>query len=268
MTAEESSGVQMSGWELFFDRLGAFLRENGRRLGNCSDSYAHHAAERLEICIGSVSRLKTHLEDNLENVPHDNRTIILDYKNRMSVLLTYLQSLGREWQHYINAQERISDSQRYSVSASQSVSGRGRPRFIVLKDQLEYLHSLSFTWTEIASLLGVSRMTLYRRRQEFGLLDDPTRTISDTELRRKILEIKGMLPTVGEKIILGQLRAQGFHVTRCRVREIIRATDPINTALRWQGTVTARRSYSVPGPNSLWHIGKYILSLHDLILIE
>ena len=33
--------------------------------------------------------------------------------------------------------------------------------------------------------------------------------------------------------------------------------DPINTALRWQGTVTA---YSVPGPNSLWHIGEYITS--------
>ena len=66
-----------------------------------------------------------------------------------------------------------------------------------------------------------------------------------------------MLPTVGEKIIMGQLRAQGFRVTRCRVREIIRAMDPINTALRWQGTVTARRSYSVPGPNSLWHIGEY-----------
>ena len=36
--------------------------------------------------------------------------------------------------------------------------------------------------------------------------------------------------------------------------------DPINTALRWQGTVTARRSYLVPGPNSLWHIGEYITS--------
>jgi len=174
----------------------------------------------------------------------------------MSVLLTYLYSLGHEWRHYINAQERISDSLRYSVSINQSVSRRGRLRFTILKDQLEYLHSLSFTWTEMASLLGVSRMTLYRRRQEFGLLDDPTRTVSDTELRRKVLEIKTMLPTVGERIIMGQLRAQGFHVTRCRVREIIRAMDPINTALRWQGAVTAKRSYSIPGPNSLWHIGK------------
>ena len=123
----------------FFDCLGAFLCEIGRCLGNCSVSYAHHAAERLEICIGSISHLKNYLDDNLENVPEDNCAIILDYKNRMGLLLTYLHSLGHKWQHYINVQERISDSLRYSVSVSQSVSGTGRPRFTVLKDQLEYL---------------------------------------------------------------------------------------------------------------------------------
>ena len=121
----------------------------------------------------------------------------------MSVLLTYLHSLGCEWQHYIDAQERISDSLRYSVSVSHSGSGRGRPRFTIVKNQLEYLHSLSFTWTKIASLLGVSRMILYRRHQEYGLLDDSTRIISDPELRHKINEIKTILPNVGEKVIIG-----------------------------------------------------------------
>jgi len=70
-----------------------------------------------------------------------------------------------------------------------------------------------------------------------------------------------MLSAVGEKMIVGDLRAQEFHVTRCCVCEIILAMNPINTALRWQGTVKAR-SYLVPRPNSLWHIGEcsfYIL---------
>ena len=40
--------------------------------------------------------------------------------------------------------------------------GPGRPRFEISKEQLEYLHSLRFTWNEIAVLLGVSRMTIYR----------------------------------------------------------------------------------------------------------
>ena len=47
----------------------------------------------------------------------------------------------------------------------------------------------------------------------------------------------------------------GYRVTRERVREAIRNTDPINNASRWR-EVSARRTYSVPGPNSLWHIGK------------
>ena len=43
------------------------------------------------------------------------------------------------------------------------LSPRGRrPRFEISKDQVVYLASLSFTWTEIAALLGVSRMTLFR----------------------------------------------------------------------------------------------------------
>ena len=55
--------------------------------------------------------------------------------------------------------------------------------------------------------------------------------------------------------MIGRLRFMGYYVSRARVREAIRETDPINTALRWQGVQTARRRYSVPGPNSLWHIG-------------
>ena len=38
----------------------------------------------------------------------------------------------------------------------------GRPRFAISRDQLLYLASLSFKWTEIAALLGVSRMIIYR----------------------------------------------------------------------------------------------------------
>ena len=58
----------------------------------------------------------------------------------------------------------------------------GRPRFNITYDQLLYLHSLSFSWEQIAGILGVSRMTIYRRRVEFGLLTSPMQTISDENL--------------------------------------------------------------------------------------
>ena len=86
----------------------------------------------------------------------------------MESLVTYLRSLSGEWERYIASMERVSEFLQYRVATKESV-GRGRPPFIVAKEQLEYLRSLSFSWTDIALLLGVSRMTLYRRRQEFGM---------------------------------------------------------------------------------------------------
>ena len=43
-------------------------------------------------------------------------------------------------------------------------------------------------------------------------------------------------------------------LTRVRVRESIRRVDPLNTPLCWGGGLHHRRPYSVPGPNSLWHL--------------
>ena len=52
------------------------------------------------------------------------------------------------------------------------LAGRGRPTFDISREQLEYLASLLFTWSQIAALLGVSRMTIYRRREEFHMFTD------------------------------------------------------------------------------------------------
>ena len=44
------------------------------------------------------------------------------------------------------------------------------------------------------------------------------------------------------------------------MRESLTRVDPVNTALRW-GIVVSRRKYSVPWPNSLWHLDGH----HSLI---
>ena len=38
---------------------------------------------------------------------------------------------------------------------------------LIAKEQIEYLLSISFTWTDIAVLLGISRMTLYRYSDDY-----------------------------------------------------------------------------------------------------
>lgn len=133
---------------------------------------------------------------------------------------------------------------------------RGRPRFEVTVDQLEYLVSLSFSWTCIAQILGISRMTLYRRRVQFGMLRRG-QIITDSELLALLQQMRREFPTLGEVMVLGRLRSLGYRVLRDQVRKAIRETDPINTALRAITGPTARRVYSVPGPNSLWHMGGF-----------
>lgn len=83
-------------------------------------------------------------------------------------------------------------------------------------------------------------------------IDRAIRYQSDLHILLRQMRID--FPSLGQTMVWGRLRSLGFRVTRARVREAIRVTDPIHTALRWR-QVTPRRLYSVPGPNSLWHIG-------------
>ena len=75
-----------------------------------------------------------------------------------------------------------------------------------------------------------------------------------------------MLPHVGERIIIGHVRSLGLHITRERVRQSIRRVDPVNTSLRWHLHISS----SVPGPNSLWHIGNnyFLIVLNFTFILD
>ena len=165
--------------------------------------------------------------------------------------------IEHEWDCYIDRLESSGDS--YYQVTTEFTGQRGRPRFNIQREQLLYLSSLGFSWTSIASLVGVSRMTLYRRRAELNFLADPVHTLNNEELEHLLTEIRREHPNLGQTMMLGLVRAQGYYVSRARLRDAIRRIDPLNTALRWHA-ITHRRQYSVPSPNSLWHIGNYYIS--------
>ena len=50
-----------------------------------------------------------------------------------------------------------------------SASTGGRPAYIITKEMIEQLHETLMNWRSIATCLGISEQTLYRRRIEFGV---------------------------------------------------------------------------------------------------
>ena len=98
---------------------------------------------------------------------------------------------------------------------------------------------------------------VYRRRLEYGLLHDPTSEISDEDLLSHIQQIHQDTTYSGVQMVCGSLRPKGVKVTRERVHNILRSTDPFGSARRWPLGLVRRQPYFVAGPNSLWHIGNY-----------
>ena len=223
-----------------------FLGSLERQYGIANQPFAEYAVDRLAVSVQNVSHLCS-VVDEAETL---ELARITDGLHQLNAILSSLLNL---WQSYEESTASMEDA-AYSTPLEQTAQ-RGRPRFRITRDQLDYLRSLSFSWTEIASLLGVSRMTIYRRRVECGLLHEQRDVLSDAELDAMILDFRRDLPYSGQTMILGRLRGMGFYTTRVRVRESIRRVDPLNTPLRWGGGLHHRRPYSVPGPNSLWHLG-------------
>ena len=132
----------------------------------------------------------------------------------------------------------------------------GRPRIDVNKEDIESLRVLNYSWTKIARILKISRQTLYRRLEEFGIAGrdrDPCRTLSAQDLDEIVVEIKRDHPNDGEVLMQGHLVALGIRIPRSQLRQSIHRVDYENTQLR-RSRAIKRRQYTVECPNSIWHI--------------
>lgn len=131
----------------------------------------------------------------------------------------------------------------------------GRPKLEISEDVLLQLRSLGFKWKHISDMLLVSRWTIRRRVIEYGIEETTGFTnMTDAELDglvQQFMQEHGSL--IGCSMISGRLRSLGLRVQRQKVRESIVRVDPVNVRVRW-ACVIYRRAYSVPGPNSLWHL--------------
>ena len=146
------------------------------------------------------------------------------YCDQVDEILSICQSLSVMWEQNL---DRISTSETSTIQPPVLRSSRGRPHFDITREQLVYLASMSFTWTGISKMLGVSRMTIYRRQIEYLLIEDPRVVPTDAQLRMAIRNIQAGQPEVGKVMIMGQIRSMGYKVTRERLRQEIRRLDPL-----------------------------------------
>lgn len=136
----------------------------------------------------------------------------------------------------------------------------GRPLIVLNIEHVEFLRSAGYTWHDVASIIGVSRTTIWRHLTSLGLDLVSFTDISDSQLDDTVKEIQHQYPNVGQIMLEGYLKEKGIKVQRYRIRESNARTDPLRRSLRWHEALT-RRSYSVQGANSLWHIDGH----HSLI---
>ena len=114
------------------------------------------------------------------------------------------------------------------------------------------LRDEGFRWADVTRILGVSPITLRRRRAELEMpVGDNFDDIPDNVLDNLVSEILYATPQAGRHLVQGALRSRGLRIQRERIREAIIRVDPITTTLRNARRVVRRR-YSVPCPNALW----------------
>lgn len=91
--------------------------------------------------------------------------------------------------------------------------GRGRPRYNITRQQLEYFKHYGFNAVEMADLLGVSEATLLRRLQESDLpLSESFTAMSDEELDEVVKDIKKDFCQSGYRMVLDVLRSRGYRI--------------------------------------------------------
>ena len=115
---------------------------------------------RLEIYIRALLAI-------IDRIEAENGSEFEEVLGGLQDLLSALQEVKSRWEDIESGTATPATLQPDIVKGP----GCGRPKLFIQKEQITFLHDLKFSWTQIASLFGISRRTLYTMRCEYGLTD-------------------------------------------------------------------------------------------------
>ncbi|XP_067233057.1 uncharacterized protein [Chanodichthys erythropterus] len=132
----------------------------------------------------------------------------------------------------------------------------GRPKILVEEQRLKYMLQAQLPVSCIATLMGVSKSTIFRRMRDYELsVRDMYSSISDEELDSLVASVKNALPNSGYRMVRGRLESMGYRVQWRRIAASMHRVDSMGIISRLSSLgCVVRRVYSVPGPLSLVHV--------------
>ena len=202
----------------------------------------------------SVAHSQETNEGGLEELLLQAEKLVKDIVSVEDLLLGYGDVL-------IEAAAGIARTLQSSIDNFRRHRTRGRPMVPISEEHLSLLLEHHFTNTAIARMFNVSPRTIRRRIIEYGLDHEASYSdVSDFELDIFTKQFVAMHPFSGQRSLEGYLRSLGLRIQRYKLRNSLMRVDPSGVCDRLRQSLH-RRKYSVPMPNSLWHID----GLHKLI---
>ena len=232
--------------EDFFYSLNELLTFCEVRCLDANSADVEYCHDKLNNAVQALQCIEQHLLD-LEPPPH--LTLVDD----IQTLIVCFDSLKNTWSKMLRNMVPSSVNQIFGAGSSVYTNGPGKPLAFINMEQVEYLFNNGFKLREIADMFLVHRTTLWRRMKTENILIQHFSTIGDSELVAIIKDITYNHPHTGVNMMIGHLKSRGLSIQHRRVRKLLREIDPSSSIVRW-GLTAVRRRYSVPGPNSLWHV--------------
>ncbi|XP_058624814.1 uncharacterized protein LOC131536102 isoform X2 [Onychostoma macrolepis] len=145
---------------------------------------------------------------------------------------------------------------RSPTSVLQESGSMGRPRLVISPDYITNLLDINCSVPTIASMIGVSTRTIFRRMAECNTsVRARYSSLTDEELDDCVTEVKQHMPHCGYRMMRGALKARGHLVQFDRVRASMHRVDTVGVLSRMtQMGCVVRRTYSVSSPRSIMHI--------------
>ncbi|KAG6846426.1 hypothetical protein H0H93_014019 [Arthromyces matolae] len=149
-------------------------------------------------------------------------------------LLRLVTSMIIPLENYVST-PRSTFNRASAPPTSTPAGGYGRPRYNIDLERAVELHSLGISWGDVASSMGVDRVTLYRHIRAAGLsevVSGQYTNIDDEDLDVHVSSISQQHPLAGCRIVQGHLMSRGIQVSVQRAMESLRRVDAIGVALR------------------------------------